>query len=236
MNFLIFALLTFLGVPAHANNASFDGIEGRSTSSRKANRRGVRDIVRHSIPKVGRQNDSWSCGLNSGARYLQFHGVNVSYNRMREIRRNDLYERGQNVRLSGSILDLLGINGGVALQEFRRFGTPPGALRNQVNAQFSARGSSKRVRVYNNSTLNSLKAQLRKGPVIILIEPRAGYLHWVVVSGYTSANRFYINETNDKVYRYSSRKLTKRWLNWDGMLDWLPGAGLAEGVMITLVD
>ena len=76
---------------------------------------------------------------------------------------------------------------------------------------------------------------LEKGPVIILIEPREPYLHWIMVNGYdSSTNIFTISETSDKEYKYSEYNLKKKWLKWDGMLDWLPGIGLEEGVIIAL--
>ena len=56
-----------------------------------------------------------------------------------------------------------------------------------------------------------------------------------MVNGYNSStNIFTISETSDTEYKYSESTLKKKWLKWDGMLDWLPGVGLEEGVIITL--
>ena len=39
------------------------------------------------LPAVKTQDDDWSCGVNSATRVLKFHGHNVNYDQMREIRK-----------------------------------------------------------------------------------------------------------------------------------------------------
>ncbi|MEE2924265.1 MAG: hypothetical protein VX619_05735, partial [bacterium] len=39
------------------------------------------------LPAVKIQDDDWSCGVNSATRVLKFHGHNVDYDQMREIRK-----------------------------------------------------------------------------------------------------------------------------------------------------
>ena len=123
---------------------------------------------------------------------------------------------------------------GIALNHIHKLGTPPRVLRSMINEQFMRFKSKKRAQIYGDQSMTNLRAHLEKGPVIILIEPREPYLHWIMVNGYdSSTNIFTISETSDKEYKYSEstqEEITK----WDGMLDWLPSIGLEEGVIITL--
>ena len=104
-----------------------------------------------------------------------------------------------------------------------------------MDMQFIRFKSKKRVDIYWDQSMTDLRKHLESGPVIILIEPREPYLHWIMVNGYDSSkNIFRISETNDTDYHYTESLLKKKWLKWDGMLDWLPGVGLKEGIVITL--
>ena len=124
---------------------------------------------------------------------------------------------------------------GLALNHIHKLGTPPRVLRSMINEQFMRFKSRKRAQIYWDQSMTDLRAHLEEGPVIILIEPREPYLHWIMVNGYNSStNIFTISETSDTEYKYSESTLKKKWLKWDGMLDWLPGVGLEEGVIITL--
>ena len=181
------------------------------------------------MPKVGAQDDSWSCGINSGSKFLQYHGAKTTYNELRAIRKKDMDADGTKVK-KGRFLNAIN-----PLSHVHRLGTPPRILRRLINDQFERFDSNKRVNLYWDQDISDLKNHLENGPVMILIEPRAPYLHWVVVSGYDKRkNEFRISETNDTDYLYSEATLRKRWLKWDGVLDWLPGLGLKEGIIVTL--
>ena len=190
--------------------------------------------IYYALPKVGRQKDGWSCGLNSGTKFLRYHGMATDYSELKAIRKREMTATGSRVPAFLQVLD--NVNPvGLALNHIHKLGTPPRVLRSMINEQFMRFKSRKRAQIYWDQSMTDLRAHLEKGPVIILIEPREPYLHWIMVNGYNSStNIFTISETSDTEYKYSEPTLKKKWLKWDGMLDWLPGAGLKEGTIITL--
>ena len=208
----------------------YDGLTGGSSDSKQAKS----SAIYYALPKVGRQNDGWSCGLNSGAKFLRYHGMSTNYSELKAIRKREMTASGSRIPAFLQVLD--NVNPvGLALNHIHKLGTPPRVLRSMINEQFMRFKSKKRAQIYWDQSMTNLRAHLEKGPVIILIEPREPYLHWIMVNGYdSSTNIFTISETSDKEYKYSEYNLKKKWLKWDGMLDWLPGIGLEEGVIITL--
>lgn len=223
---ILFAVYTSLSLGLLSADSFFDDLnQNYESTSRPAP---PKKTIYH-MPKVGAQDDSWSCGINSGSKFLQYHGAKTTYNELRAIRKKDMDTDGTKVE-QNKVLDALN-----PLSHIHRLGTPPRVLRGLINDQFERFNSSKRVAIYWDQDISDLKNHLKQGPVIILIEPQAPYLHWVIVSGYDETkNEFRISETNDSTYLYGESTLKKRWLKWDGVLDWLPGLGLKEGVIITL--
>lgn len=192
------------------------------------------EVIYYPLPKVGQQRDGWSCGINSGTKFLRYHGAATTYSELKAIRKRDMTSDGTEIPKAQQFLDNINVVG-LALNHMHKLGTPPRVLRGLINDQFARFKSNKRVEIYWNQNLSNLKNHLKAGPVIILIEPRQPYLHWIMVNGFdSSTNQFRIAETNDSEYLYAESTLKKKWLNWDGLLDWLPGLGLKEGVLITL--
>lgn len=190
--------------------------------------------IYYQLPKVGVQNDGWSCGINSGTKFLRYHGVATTYTELKAIRKRDMTTNGTEIPKVLQFLDNSNVLG-LALNHMHKLGTPPRVLRGLINNQFERFKSKKRVQIFWDQSMTDLRAHLEKGPVIILIEPREPYLHWIMVNGYdSSTNIFTISETSDIEYKYPEYNLKKKWLKWDGMLDWLPGLGLKEGTLITL--
>tara|TARA_Y100000589_G_scaffold144170_1_gene137655 strand:+ start:1870 stop:2571 length:702 start_codon:yes stop_codon:yes gene_type:complete len=208
----------------------YEGLQGDSGNNKEAQS----SIIYYPMPKVGRQNDGWSCGINSGTKFLRYHGMATDYSELKAIRKREMTSTGIKIPKFLQVLDNANPVG-LALNNIHRLGTPPRVLRSLINWQFIRFKSKKRVDIYWDQTITDLRKHLKTGPVIILIEPREPYLHWIVVNGYDSSkNTFRISETSDKDYHYTESLLKKKWLKWDGMLDWLPGVGLKEGVIITL--
>ncbi len=208
----------------------YDGLTTDSSDSKQAKS----TAIYYALPKVGRQNDGWSCGINSGTKFLRYHGMATDYSELKAIRKREMTSTGIKIPKLLQVLD--NVNPvGLALNNIHRLGTPPRVLRSMINWQFIRFKSKKRVDIYWDQSMTDLRKHLESGPVIVLIEPREPYLHWIVVNGYDSSkNIFRISETNDTDYHYTESLLKKKWLKWDGMLDWLPGVGLKEGTIITL--
>ena len=53
----------------------YDDLTTDSSDSKQAKS----SAIYYALPKVGRQNDGWSCGLNSGAKFLRYHGMATNY-------------------------------------------------------------------------------------------------------------------------------------------------------------
>lgn len=131
------------------------------------------------LPDVGEQNDSWSCGPNSAARVLKFYDYRVTYGVMK-----------------GYIKIAQNIPG------FESFGTTPSELRNAMQNFTSD------VRLEREASFEKLIGLVSRGiPVITLVRldsfKPAGFLsgtwpqlHWYVVSGYdVQSKRVYITDT-----------------------------------------
>ena len=222
--------IMLLNYPITAADNFYDDFVGAS----KARKDSKLNSLYYKLPKVGMQTDGWSCGINSGTKFLRYHGVATTYTELKAIRKRDMTTNGVEVPKVLQFLDNSNILG-LALNHMHKLGTPPRVLRGLINDQFERFKSKKRAKIYWDQSMTDLRAHLDRGPVIILIEPRKPYLHWIMVNGYDSyTNIFTISETSDIEYKYPEYNLKKKWLKWDGMLDWLPGLGLKEGTLITL--
>ncbi len=168
------------------------------------------------LPAVKTQDDDWSCGVNSATRVLKFHGHNVNYDQMREIRKKKfripLVNRLPFARGSTPLYKL---------------GTRPGGIVELL--KIHRRNSFSE----SQSSLNRIKQLLRfNRPVITLIRPSdrkinlpfgkkltLPSLHWIVVSGYDEKlKRIYYYDTyaNEERY-YSEERFMERW-DWNHRL------------------
>lgn len=191
-------------------------------------------VVRINMPDVEKQDDSWSCGINSGTRMLKHYGVDISYDEFRKIRQKAGGTDG-GVRPSFLFTVASPILALASTQRFR-LGTQPKELVTLLNAQFQKHGKSKRAMMKTEANLSDIKAMLRKNkPLVALIEPAKHALHWIVIAGFNEKEEtIYYYETNgaNVHYKYSNATFKKKWLDWEGYFDRLPLVGLKEGVFV----
>ncbi len=163
-----------------------------------------------SLPDTGAQNDSWSCGPNSGARVLRFAGYNASYDDLkRTVKRLGTFP-GSNF-----------------------LGTAPHELRNAMSQW--AGGS---VKLQRRASFDRLRSIISSGkPVITLVRDgtiqgnRLGgigiggtwpTMHWFVVDGYDEGRRMiYYTQTN-------SQRGEMTYDEFQSMWGWSVGSGLAS--------
>ena len=194
----------------------------RRPSTRRPRRyiRSMKNAVQLDIPIVSKQDDSWSCGINASAMVLNYYGHDVTYEGLRE-------ERKDRFKIPKTIPILNKIPTGTI--PVYRLGTHPSDVKAILGAY------RKKIRVRKHTSLNLIKAVLNsKKPVIALIRPKVKTikikdlveiqqpnLHWIVVSGY--------NNKNSKIYYYdtyakgeeemSESEFLEEW-DWD-----IPGMG-----------
>ena len=181
----------------------------------RATRAPVRSI-RLKMPWVKTQDDNWSCGINSSTRVLKYHGNNVTYDQIRDIRKK---------KFRIPLLNRLPFaRGSVPLYQL---GTRPGGVRDLLNIY--RRGS----RVETGIQLSRILQILRlKKPVIALIRPNdrtqklpfgktisLPLLHWIVISGFDEDQRkiYYYDTYANNERSYSYERFLQRW-NWDHKL------------------
>jgi hypothetical protein len=191
-------------------------------------------VVRIYMPDVEAQDDSWSCGINSGTRMLNHYGVEISYDEFRRIRRKS---SGSDGGVRPSLLFTIA-SPVLALASTQRFrlGTQPKELVTLLNAQLSKHGKTERAAIKKDANLADIKSMLRrKKPVVALIEPAKHALHWIIIAGFNEQeNVVYYYETNgaNRHYQYGNDVFSKKWLDWDGHFDRLPLVGLKEGTFV----
>jgi hypothetical protein len=165
----------------------------------------AREIVRiDGIPDGSPQDDNWSCGPNSGARFLKYYGYNVTYEYLRSLTQAD-----------GDLISHFGM------------GTRPTTLRDILGRFDPAVQVEARVSLKNaGGGLEHVLDILASGkPVIALVNvgttahdiilgtyPTA--LHYVVLNGYNRVNRtLTYMDTNGQQYVWSFSEFYDRW-NW----------------------
>jgi hypothetical protein len=143
--------------------------------------------------RVAPQTDSWSCGPNSAARFLQFYGVNISYDQARYLA----------TKLTNAPFEHPG--------EFD-LGTNPQALVNLIH-EFKPL-----VQLKTEQSLDQLLDVLAQGkPAITLIQPdsNSAALHYVVVQGYDQkAQEIFFKDTDGHTYATSMYHFMQMW-NWN---------------------
>jgi Ca2+-binding RTX toxin-like protein len=164
------------------------------------------ESVTIAMPTDQPQTDGWSCGPNSGSRFLRSYGINVSYQTLRS-------QVAQDFRLSQFHL-----------------GTLPTNLRDAIKQHKSD------VKLQTGASRADVLEQLGKGkPVIALVAVKKvdieklgikvgtyGLLHYVVLTGYDQATETirYVDTTGEnKTWSYA--EFSKR-SNW---VDYFTGAG-----------
>lgn len=159
-----------------------------------------------SVPQDQPQTDNWSCGPNSGSRFLRSYGINVSYNTLRsQVQENNLVSKFQ-------------------------LGTLPATLKNVLKNYKSD------VKLETGASRDHVLELLAKGkPVIALVAVKKvdiekfgikvgtyGLLHYVVLNGFDQATqtiRYVDTDGVAKTWSYS--EFTKR-SNW---VDYFTGTG-----------
>ncbi|HLW64790.1 MAG TPA: C39 family peptidase [Gemmataceae bacterium] len=143
--------------------------------------------------QVAAQTDSWSCGPNSAARFLQFYGVHISYEQARYLATklyNAPYEHPGQFGL----------------------GANPQALVNLIH-EFKPQ-----VQLKTEQSIDQLLDVLaQRKPVIALIQPdlNSAALHYVVVQGYDQkANEIFFKDTDGNTYATNMYHFLQMW-NWN---------------------
>ena len=143
--------------------------------------------------KVAPQNDSWSCGPNCAARFLQYYGVPITYEQARYLA----------TKVNNAPLEHPGQFG---------LGANPQALVNLIH-EFKPL-----VQLKTEQSLDQLLDVLGQGkPVIALVQPdpNSAALHYVVVQGYNQkTQQIYYKDTDGITYTTSYYGFLKMW-NWD---------------------
>ena len=143
--------------------------------------------------QVAPQTDSWSCGPNSAARFLQFYGVHITYDQARYLA----------TKLTNAPFEHPGQFG---------LGANPQALVNLIH-EFKPL-----VQLQTGQSLDQLLNVLAQGkPVIALIQPdlNSAALHYVVVQGYDQkAQEIFFKDTDGNTYATSMYHFMQMW-NWN---------------------
>lgn len=167
------------------------------------------ETVLTAVPTDQPQNDGWSCGPNSGSRFLRAYGINASYASLRSETAND------------------------SLVAKLRLGTRPSVLRDIVH------GHDPAVEIETESSLQHVKDLLLEGkPVIALVSVgttnvylgRIGQLHYVVLNGFdTTANTFRYVDTNGATKTWTAAQFERNW-NWHNDFHGV-GGNLVQGTL-----
>lgn len=231
----VFLLLAISSVSLNAGNLNLNEIfkppQDSTTNDqerRSRPRRYVRSIassVRLTMPAVDKQDDSWSCGINSSARVLKYYGHDVSYKGLREKRKAPFQASGPVEKVLNATPIIKKIPHEIPIY---KLGTKPTDVRNIL------RQYRRNVWVRKHTSLSLIKAVLQSNrPVITLIRPskktfEAGpieiqlpTLHWIVVSGYDRDKAliyYYDTYANDE--RSMTEKVFLEKWDWD-----IPGMG-----------
>ena len=170
--------------------------------------RGAETVSILNIPGGSPQNDSWSCGPNSGSRFLRWYGTNISYEQLRTV-----------ARLDGDLLSLVGM------------GTRPGTLLNILRRFRPETKLESRVDVnYAGGALNRVLDILGTGKPVIALVNAGGYfsesflgistgtvpdgLHWIALTGFNKANStISFTDTSGVSKTWSFGEFYSRW-NW----------------------
>ena len=168
------------------------------------------------LPAVKTQDDDWSCGVNSATRVLKFHGHNVNYDQMREIRKKKfripLVNRLPFARGSTPLYKLGTRPGGVVeLLKIHR--------RNSFTEAQSSLARIKQLLRFNRPVITLIRPSDRKINLAFGKKLTLPSLHWIVVSGYDEKlKRIYYYDTyaNEERY-YSEEKFMGRW-DWNHRL------------------
>ena len=168
------------------------------------------------LPPVKTQDDDWSCGVNSATRVLKFHGHNVNYDQMRQIRKKKfripLVNRLPFARGSTPLYKLGTRPGGVVeLLKIHR--------RNSFSESQSSLKRLKQLLRFNRPVITLIRPSDRKINLPFGKKLTLPSLHWIVVSGYDEKlKRIYYYDTyaNEERY-YSEEKFMERW-DWNHRL------------------
>jgi len=168
------------------------------------------------LPAVKTQDDDWSCGINSATRVLKFHGHNVNYDQMREIRKK---------KFQIPLVNRLPFARGST--PLYRLGTRPGGVvellkihrRNSYSETQSSLSRIKQLLRFNRPVIALIRPSDRKINLAFGKKLTLPSLHWIVVSGYDQKlKRIYYYDTyaNDERY-YSEDRFMERW-DWNHKL------------------
>jgi len=142
---------------------------------------------------ISPQDDGWSCGANVAARFLNFYGVNISYETA----------RWQATKVENAPF----MNPGEWGQ-----GTNPDALLDLL------RKYKPDVRLEEETTFARLLEILASGkPVIALVKPspKSDIMHYIVVQGYNEqTHEMYFTDTNGESYTTTYADFQRMW-NWN---------------------
>jgi Ca2+-binding RTX toxin-like protein len=172
------------------------------------------ESTRIGVPQGQPQTDGWSCGPNSGSRFLRSYGINVSYNTLRsQVQENN------------------------AVSKFH-LGTLPATLRNVLSNHKSD------VSLERGASRDRVLQLLGQGkPVIALVAVKKvdiekfgikvgtyGLLHYVVLNGYDQASetiRYVDTDGTAKTWTFS--QFSKR-SNWVDYFTGIPGNAMQESL------
>lgn len=142
---------------------------------------------------IAPQDDGWSCGANVAARYLQYYGVNISYETA----------RWQSTKTENAPFMSPGEWGQ---------GTSPDAMVDLL------RKYKPDAMLEEETTFSRVLDLLAAGkPVIALVKPSpdSDVMHYIVVQGYSqSRQEIYFTDTNGEHYTTSYANFQTMW-NWD---------------------
>ena len=156
------------------------------------------------LPPVKTQDDDWSCGVNSATRVLKFHGHNVNYDQMRQIRKKKfripLVNRLPFARGSTPLYKLGTRPGGVVeLLKIHR--------RNSFSESQSSLKRLKQLLRFNRPVITLIRPSDRKINLPFGKKLTLPSLHWIVVSGYDEKlKRIYYYDTYANEERYYSEE------------------------------
>jgi hypothetical protein len=146
------------------------------------------------------QDDSNTCGANSAARLLRYYGINMSF-----------------ARAKAEVSQVLGILGG--------FGSTPSQVYDFLHRYKPDSG------VESGTSFQRIKDLLWSGkPVMALISPDVGQLHYVVLRGFNERTQtIFYNDTNGATVGVSYAEFQRQW-NWDFELTPLAKLGVTVGL------